>query len=182
MTTDNLITWARDESALAARAAHTRMMRDGGLTPPMHVYFRPGHLAAFAEGDQLPPGWARAWPEHVPTDRTADQLVTWFAERAGRVPYLPTSAPTCAAVAATEHLACDPAVAPAASPRTIAPDNARPKCSGATQICSGQAVRSYSVNGSARKGETFPLCLACAAYLRSNGSKVAQSAARRVSK
>jgi hypothetical protein len=44
-------------------------------------------IEAIAEGEPTD-GYTLAWPERVPGNLTADQLVQWFAARTGRVPYL----------------------------------------------------------------------------------------------
>lgn len=75
-----------NEVARAARAAHARLMRGDLVT--LHVYYRPLRIEAFAEGEVPDLAWTLAWGEPVPSDRTADQLVQWFAARADRVPYL----------------------------------------------------------------------------------------------
>ena len=76
-----------NETARAARAAHARLMR--GDMPTLHVYFKTRRIEAFTEGEiPLGDGWALAWPERVPGNLTADQLVQWFAARTGRLPYL----------------------------------------------------------------------------------------------
>jgi hypothetical protein len=74
-----------NETARAARAAHARLMRGDLVT--LRVYYMPWRLEAFPDGD-VPEGWLLAWPAPVPTDRTSDQLVAWFAARSGWVPYL----------------------------------------------------------------------------------------------
>jgi hypothetical protein len=53
----------------------------------LHVYFKPHRLEALSEMEDLA-GWTLAWPERVPSSMTADQLVSWFAVRSARVPYL----------------------------------------------------------------------------------------------
>jgi hypothetical protein len=74
-----------NETARAAREAHTRLMRDPFTT--LYVYFKPMRIEAIAEGEPTD-GYTLAWPERVPGNLTADQLVQWFAARTGRVPYL----------------------------------------------------------------------------------------------
>ena len=77
-----------EESARAARAAHAEMMRAAreGRSLEMYLCFRPGHLGAFVDGP--PPGWELGSGERIPGDRTANQLVAWFAQRTGRLPYM----------------------------------------------------------------------------------------------
>lgn len=75
-----------NEIARAARAAHARLMR--GEPNPLHVYYRPMRIEAFADGEVPDLSWALAWDDSVPTHLTADALVQWFAARAGNVPYL----------------------------------------------------------------------------------------------
>lgn len=49
---------------------------------------------------------------------------------------------------------------------------AKPTCEAQTQLCSGELIQRYGVNGSARKGETFAICGACAVYLKRGGNKL----------
>lgn len=70
-----------------ARAAHARLMR--GDLATLYVYYKPMKIEAFADGEcPIGEGWTLAWPERVPGNLSADQLVQWFAARTGRVPYL----------------------------------------------------------------------------------------------
>ena len=86
-----------EEVARAARAAHARMMR--GDLAVLHVYYQTARIEAFAEGEvPAGAGWRLAFPERVPGDRTADQLVQWLAARADRVPYLGVPQPPPTAV------------------------------------------------------------------------------------
>ena len=39
------------------------------------------------------------------------------------------------------------------------------KCEAEGPICSGEMVRTYSVNGSAEEGQTFKICAPCKVYL-----------------
>lgn len=54
----------------------------------LYVYYRTLNIHAFADGEDTS-GWTLAWPERLPTNLTADQMVRYFAERTGRLPYLP---------------------------------------------------------------------------------------------
>lgn len=38
-------------------------------------------------------------------------------------------------------------------------------CEAGTPVCSGEIVREYSVNGSAKSGVTFALCAPCKVYI-----------------
>lgn len=74
-----------NEVARAARAAHALLMRDAFAE--LYVYYKTRRIEAFTERpDTLV--WSLAWPERVPASLTADQLVQWFAARAGGIPYL----------------------------------------------------------------------------------------------
>jgi hypothetical protein len=75
-----------NESARAARAAHARMMRGNGER--LFVYYRKHQIETFTEDDAISIDWKPAFLESVPSNLTADQLVTWFAARTGRIPYL----------------------------------------------------------------------------------------------
>ena len=71
-------------SATVARAAHLRLMR--GECDDLYVWFIPGALLV---GNEKPVPEAKlAFPERIPTHLTVDQLIVWFANRTGRVPYL----------------------------------------------------------------------------------------------
>jgi hypothetical protein len=86
MSTRSYAQFHVNEVDRAARAAHARLMRGDFVT--LYVYYRPLQIEAFADGEVPDLGWTRAWPDPVPGDRTADQLVQWFAARADSVPYL----------------------------------------------------------------------------------------------
>jgi hypothetical protein len=76
-----------NETARVARAAHARLMR--GDMPALYVYYRTRRIEAFVDGEcPSGEGWTLAFPERVPSDLTADQLVAWFAARTSRIPYL----------------------------------------------------------------------------------------------
>lgn len=49
---------------------------------------------------------------------------------------------------------------------------ARPGCEAGTELCSGELVRRYGVNGSEKQGETFRLCGPCAVYIKRGGSRL----------
>lgn len=74
-----------NETARAAREAHARQMR--GETD-LYVYYQTLKIRAFAEGEDTT-GWTLAWTERLPSNLTVDQMVQYFAERTGRLPYLP---------------------------------------------------------------------------------------------
>ena len=76
-----------NESARAARAAHASLMSDPSWAR-WYVYFKTGRIEALRE-DADTSGWTLAWPEHVPTNITADQMVLYFRSRTGKLPYLP---------------------------------------------------------------------------------------------
>ena len=78
----------RDESARVAREAHVELMRVGRGGPgssELYLYYRPGKLGAFSEA---PPGWTLGSPERIPGNLTERQLVAWFEQRTGNLPYL----------------------------------------------------------------------------------------------
>ena len=82
-----------NESERAARAAHAQLMRataGGEGSTELYVYYKRMRLEALADWptpvDRLE--WTLAWGERVPTHLTVDQLIRWFAERSGQVPYL----------------------------------------------------------------------------------------------
>jgi hypothetical protein len=77
-----------NETARAARAAHALMMHPDSYGSTLYVYYRSMRIEAFIGDPPTGEGWALAWPECVPGNLTADQLVQWFAARTGRVPYL----------------------------------------------------------------------------------------------
>lgn len=47
-------------------------------------------------------------------------------------------------------------------------------CEAKTNVCSNELVVRYSVNGSGKEGESFPICGPCAVYLRKGGAKLEQ--------
>ncbi len=52
--------------------------------------------------------------------------------------------------------------------------NKKNTCEAKTQLCSGQMVTTYGVNGSEKEGQTFKICGACMVYLKRGGSKFKQ--------
>lgn len=75
-----------ETSAAAARKAHARQMRG---EYELYVYFLPGGGRIEAHPESPGPEWELAWPERLPANLTVDQMVRYFAERTGRLPYLP---------------------------------------------------------------------------------------------
>jgi hypothetical protein len=70
-------------SATVARVAHQRLMKGES---DLYVWFIPGGLLV---GSEKPvPEAQLAFAERIPSHLTVDQLVVWFANRTGRVPYL----------------------------------------------------------------------------------------------
>ncbi len=82
------------ESARAARAAHTLLVDHArsGRFPAIHVYYTTGRIEAFDEDNDptvVSRAWTLAWPEAVPGNLSSDQLVNYFRNRTGALPYLP---------------------------------------------------------------------------------------------
>ena len=75
-----------ETSAKAARDCHARMMQG---EREFYVYFKTREIKAMSYADMpISTQWTLAWPERVPENLTADELVKHFAERTGRLPYL----------------------------------------------------------------------------------------------
>lgn len=47
-------------------------------------------------------------------------------------------------------------------------------CQAGTELCSGELMATYGVNGSEKQGEVFKICGACAVMIRRGGSKLKQ--------
>ena len=79
-----------ETSARAARDCHERMVRG---EHEFYVYYKTREIKAMSYADMpISAQWTLAWAERVPENLTADQLVRYFAERTGRLPYLSGSA------------------------------------------------------------------------------------------
>lgn len=83
-TVTNYAQFHVNTTARVAKEAHAALMKDPCTR--LYLYYRPMELAVFAE----PPDstWALGENEHVPSDRTVEQLCSWFAARTGKLPYL----------------------------------------------------------------------------------------------
>jgi len=81
------IEWMAQECARVARAAQAAAARDG-FGAKLYLYYRAGALclaADFPAGD----GWKPGPPGYLPSGLTCDEIATWVAERARRLPCLP---------------------------------------------------------------------------------------------
>jgi len=80
-----------NESARAASECWlAQMMRVGSVGTPgeWYVYFKTGRIEALLD-DADTMSWTLAWPERVPTNFTREQMIGYFADRTGKLPYLP---------------------------------------------------------------------------------------------
>ena len=68
---------------------HDRLRPRELCTPgEWYVYFKTGRIEALLD-DADTTGWTLAWPERVPTNFTREQMIRYFADRTGKLPYLP---------------------------------------------------------------------------------------------
>lgn len=78
--------WYVEATAAVAREAFRKIVETG--CAQHWLYFKPNGLE-FAVAQEKPEGFELVTGEHIPGDRTVDQLIAWVRTYAGSVPVLP---------------------------------------------------------------------------------------------